>query len=132
MNRKRRKLNDDEEEEWNSKMEGKASGSKKKKYAGETCFIHCTNSNEPLVKLPTLESWKKLLEAAQVRENEKVLELAKETEAEDIPIIYYHMKCRKAFTHDKSLQVIKKVSPLKLQTRPFGYYHLFSFSIASF
>ena len=78
MNKKKRKLEDRDDEEWNPK--GKTPVSKKKKYADESCFIHCTNSSETLVKLPTLESWKKPLKAAKVRENDKVLELATITE----------------------------------------------------
>lgn len=87
MTEKKRKFNDDEE--WNSKVEGKVSI--KKKYVDESCFIHCTGSNEVLVKLPTLNSWRKLLEAARIREHGKVLELSRSTDPKEIPIIFYHM-----------------------------------------
>ena len=33
------------------------------------CIIHCTDSSDELVLLPSTESWKSLLEAARVRQN---------------------------------------------------------------
>ena len=71
------------------------------------CIIHCTDSIEELVMLPSIESWKKLLEAAKIRQNQTVVNLAESTNEGDLPRVQYHMKCRKAFTHKGSLEVIK-------------------------
>ena len=39
------------------------------------CIIHCTDSTEKLVMLPSMESWNKLIEAAKIRQNQTVLNL---------------------------------------------------------
>ena len=100
-----------EDDEWNPKQKGKKECKKKNKYIGESCFIHCTESNEGLTKLPSLESWEKLLKVAKVRQNEKLLLLAKSiTNEDEYPVIYYHLKCRNTFTHKGTLDAISKVS----------------------
>ena len=48
------------------------------------CIIHCTDSTEKLVMLPSMESWKKLIEAAKIRQNQTVLNLAESTKFEVI------------------------------------------------
>ena len=51
------------------------------------CIIHCTDSAEELVMLPSIESWKKLLEAAKIRQNHTVVNLAESTNEGDLPIV---------------------------------------------
>ena len=101
---------DNEDDEWNPNQKGKKECKKKNKYIAESCFIHCTESNEGLTKLLSLESWK-LLKAATVRQDEKLLQLAKSiTNEDEYPLIYYHLKCRNMFTHKGTLDAISKVS----------------------
>ena len=55
MSKKRKK---DDDEDWIPESKRKKSAPKKKsKYPGESCFIHITDSDEDLTKLPSLESW---------------------------------------------------------------------------
>ena len=109
---KRKKKDDDED--WDPKGKRKKEVCKKKnKHPGESCFIHCTDSNEDLTKLPSLESWEKLLNAAQIRQDENVLQLASSSSGDEdstYPEIYYHLKCRNAYTHWKTLETLSKVS----------------------
>ena len=51
------------------------------------------------------ESWTKLLEAAILRQFEKLLRYK---EHPSVPDIYYHPECRKTFCHKKALTKIKK------------------------
>ena len=71
------------------------------------CIIHCTDSTEKLVMLPSMESWKKLIEAAKIRQNQTILNLAESTDEGEMPRVKYHVECGKAFTHKGSLEVIK-------------------------
>ena len=107
--KKRKKILDDDEDWVPGGKKKKEPNKKTDKHAGESCFIHCTHSNEALTKLPSLESWEKLLEAARLRGDEKVLQLessASTSENNDYPVIYYHNSCRKNYTHRKALNVI--------------------------
>ena len=107
--KKRKKILDDDEDWVPGGKKKKEPNKKTGRHAGESCFIHCTHSNEALTKLPSLESWEKLLEAARLRGDEKVLQLessASTSENNDYPVIYYHNSCRKNYTHRKALNVI--------------------------
>ena len=44
---------------------------KKAPKGDQFCIIHCSDSNEALTTIPSLESWKKLLEAAKVQNHKK-------------------------------------------------------------
>ena len=92
-----------EDEEWTPGPSKRLSKSKTEMH----CIIHCTDSTEELVMLPSMESWKKLLDAAKIRENQTVINLAESTNEGDLPRVQYHMKCGKAFTHKGSLEVIQ-------------------------
>lgn len=112
---KKKKKDDDEDWEPTGKRK-KEVLKKKKKYAGESCFIHITNSNEDLTKLPSFESWEKLLEAARIRKDENVLQFNTQLTSDgsnEYPAIYYHLKCRNAYTHWKNLAKLSKVSIFK-------------------
>lgn len=113
MSKTNKRVNSDDDEDWDPRGKRKKKVNKTKDtHAMETCFIHCTASNENLTKLPSLESWEKLLKSAHIRQDQKVLDLeasfiADETE---YPVIYYHLKCRNTYTHWKILNTISKVS----------------------
>ena len=73
------------------------------------CIIHCTDSKEDLSSLPSSECWKRLLEAAKIRDDKRVLEIAESLESEeDLPNIQYHNRCRRVYTHSGTLERISK------------------------
>ena len=73
-----------------------------------SCLIHCTDANDNLVSLQSIESWKVLLNAARIRKHEAVLKVASSVGEGVIPGIKYHRKCRSTFTMKKLLNNIKK------------------------
>ena len=59
----------------------------------------------------------KLLEAAQIRNDENVIGLNVKSTADgrkECPVIYYHMKCRNTYTHWKNLAIISKVRAIPI------------------
>ena len=114
MPKTNKKKKTDDDEDWEPTGKKKKEVSKKKnKYAGESCFIHIMDTNENLTKLPSLESWNKLLEAARIRKDENVIQLDPQLTTDgsnECPSIYYHLKCRNAYTHWKNLDRLSKVS----------------------
>lgn len=114
--KKRKKIDDDED--WVPEGKRKKPPNKKTdKYSGENCFIHMIDTDENLTKLPSHESWEKLLHAARIRGDEKVLQLessSSTSDAKEYPTIFYHLSCRHSYTHKKSLETISKVSYLIL------------------
>lgn len=72
----------------------------------EICVL-CGKSTpvENLTHPKTLESWKVLLNAAQIRNFQPILQIG--AEGQDIPKIKYESKCRNEFTHKKSLEKLK-------------------------
>ncbi|KAG0711467.1 hypothetical protein GWK47_020543 [Chionoecetes opilio] len=70
------------------------------------CIIHCSDDNENLISPQTVDSWKTLLRAAQIRRHEPILELAEYTLEGEIPALNYHRKCRSIFTMKKGLNGI--------------------------
>lgn len=101
---KKRKKSDDDEDWFPEGKKRNKRNKKSDKHTRESCFIHCTDSDEMLTKLPSLESWKKLLEAARTRGDEKVIKLEPSSStSKDYPVIYYHLRCRNVYTHKKTL-----------------------------
>ncbi|KAG0727937.1 hypothetical protein GWK47_033565 [Chionoecetes opilio] len=70
------------------------------------CIIHCSDDNENLISPQSVDSWKTLLRAAQIRRHEPILELAEDTPEGEIPALNYHRKCRSIFTMKKALDGI--------------------------
>ena len=100
-----------EDQEW---VPGPSKRPKKSKNTNQ-CIIHCTDSTDELVKLPSAESWNKLLEAALIRKDERVTKLAETLNEGEKPDIEYHMKCRKSYTHKGSLELIQNKSKVNLK-----------------
>ncbi|XP_056156559.1 uncharacterized protein LOC130130771 [Lampris incognitus] len=67
------------------------------------CIIHCSDDTDKLVSLQSVDSWRTLLRAAQIRNHAPVLKLAKDIPEGQTPAIYYHRKCRCIFTMKKIL-----------------------------
>ena len=72
------------------------------------CTIHCTNSADALVTLESMESWKTLLHAARIRNNQRILEVSKEYDGKGVPFFQYHRNCRSVFTMKRDLEKIQK------------------------
>ena len=66
----KRKKKEDENPDWTPS----SSKTKKKDNKGD-CIIHYCGSNEPLTTLPSADSWKNLLQAAEIRREERILRL---------------------------------------------------------
>ena len=71
------------------------------------CVIHSPveSPTAPLVELRAT-----LLQAAQIREYQPLLDIAHSLNPNEIPKIKYHARCRKIFTMKKSLETIKQKS----------------------
>lgn len=62
------------------------------------CIIHCTDDSTDLVSPKDEESWKTMLRAAEIRKHQEILEISKSLSEGEVPLIYYHRKCRSYFT----------------------------------
>ena len=58
------------------------------------CLIHCTEETGDLTALNNAHSWKTHLQAAQIQQYQPILDLVHELKDDNIPVIYYHRKCR--------------------------------------
>ena len=67
------------------------------------CIIHCTDDNTDLICPRDEESWQTLKNAAEIRNHQSLIEIAKNVSEGEIPEIYYHRKCRSVFTMKKLL-----------------------------
>lgn len=67
------------------------------------CIIHCSDDTDNLITPKSVDSWNTLLRAAQIRQHDPILELAKDTPEGEIPALNYHRKCRSIFTMKKAL-----------------------------
>ena len=67
-----------------------------------TCIIHCSDDTDNLITPKSVDSWNTLLRAAQIRQHDPILELAKDTPEGEIPALNYHRKCRSIFTMKKA------------------------------
>ena len=71
------------------------------------CIIRCTDSKEALSLLPSSQFWKRILEAAKIRDGKRVLEIGESLESEeDFPNVVYHNRCRRVYTHSGTLERI--------------------------
>ena len=77
------------------------------------CIIHysvCKEDDEHLISPQNYDSWISLLEAAKIRNNATILDIAANLEGNEIPKITYHRKCRSLFTMKRDLETIKRKS----------------------
>ena len=78
----------------------------------EECIIHYKTLNiepdERLVSLQDYDSWLTLLEAAEVRNHIPILEIAKNATEHEVPLVFYHRKCRSMFTMKRDLESLKR------------------------
>ena len=71
-----------------------------------SCAIHCSDDRGSLVAPVSIESWRTILRAAEIRTYTPILELASECPDDSFPPILYHRKCRSLFTMKKTLDGI--------------------------
>ena len=70
-------------------------------------IIHCTDDNTMLISPNSLDSWKMLQKACQIRDHEGILSV--QVADDQIPNgVFYHRKCRSMFTHKHDLDRITK------------------------
>ena len=68
---------------------------------------YCTDSKGALSSLPSSQFWKRILEAAKIRDDKRVLEISESLEfEEDFPNIQYRNRCRRKYTHSGTLERI--------------------------
>ena len=90
----------------------------------ECCIHHDSVSETKLVELSSLESWKKLLAAANIRNSQTLLDIASKTQDGHYPKLKYHKSCRSLFVNEKCLKRLqntnsessKKRSSVRLST----------------
>ena len=70
------------------------------------CLIHCTDDNGKLVSPNSLESWKTLREAGEIRKHEGILSVKVDSDNEVPDGVFYHRKCRSMFTLKRELNSI--------------------------
>lgn len=64
--------------------------------------------NERLVSPQGYDSWVTLLEAAEVRNHTPILEIAKNAKENEVPLVFYHRKCRSMFSMKGDLEPVKR------------------------
>ena len=76
------------------------------------CIIHkeslSIDPNELLTSPHSFESWKTLLDAAQIRDHSPILDIVKSVTNKEIPAIFYHRKCRSIFMMKRDLEAFKR------------------------
>ena len=78
--------------------------------AKKLCIIHqaVSDEDEHLISPQSHDSWLTLLEAAKVRNHVPILDVAKTLEDKEVPIMFYHRKCRSIFTMKRDLETLKR------------------------
>ena len=82
-------------------------------YSEERCIIHTETYEKdsgPLITPKDYNSWKTLLDAAQVRNYAPILEIAGRLCEREVPNICYHRQCRSRFTLKRDLEILKRKS----------------------
>ena len=76
------------------------------------CIIHKEGSQyepeDPLISPLSYESWVTLLEAAKVRKHDGILKIARDVKEGEVPVLFYHRKCRSVFTLKRDLESLKR------------------------
>ena len=71
------------------------------------CIIHCTDDNTTLISPNSLDSWKTLQKAGEIRDHQVIRNV--QVADDQIPNgVFYHRKCQSTFTHKHDLNRIKK------------------------
>ena len=69
------------------------------------CLIHCSDDDGALISPNSVESWRTLREAVELRHHEDILAI-RVNSPDEIPEVYYHRKCRSIFTMERDLEKI--------------------------
>ena len=95
-------MSSEKDEEWVSgpKLKGNSTS--------DLYIVHCTNASDDLASIPSMESWKTLLNAATIRYHQAVLDIVSNLPDGVASNITYHRKCRSTFTMKKLVESIKK------------------------
>ena len=76
------------------------------------CIIHKEGSqyepDDPLISPLSYESWVTLIEAAKVGKHDGILKIARNVKEGEVPVLFYHRKCRSVFTLKRDLQSLKR------------------------
>ena len=77
------------------------------KHAGRElyCLIPCSDHDGALISPNSVESWRTLREAAELRHHKDIL-VIRVNSPDEIPEVYYHRKCRSIFTMKRDLKKI--------------------------
>ena len=81
------------------------------------CFLRCSDDDGALVSPNSVESWRTLRRAAELRHHEDILGIQVNS-PDEIPEVYYHRKCRSIFTMKRDLEksfLMKKRSVRKIR-----------------
>ena len=63
--------------------------------------------HDHLISPLSYESWVTLLEAAKVRKHDGILKIARNVKEGEVPVLFYHRKCRSVFTLKRDLESLK-------------------------
>ena len=74
----------------------------------ECCIHHESTSDTKLVELSSVDSWNKLLAAAEIRKCEEILNLKDKEHVDGYPHLKYHKSCRSLFDNQRLLHKMKK------------------------
>lgn len=83
---------------------------------GKYCIIHkegLKNDDDHLISPQSYDSWATLLEAAEILKHEALLQIARNAQEGEVPEIFYHRKCRSAFTIKRDLESLKRKGALE-------------------
>ena len=83
---------------------------------GKYCIIHKEGlkiDDNHLISPQSYDSWAALLEAAEIRKHEALLQIARNAQEGEVPEIFYHSKCRSAFTIKRDLESLKRKRALE-------------------
>ena len=72
------------------------------------CCIHHESTSTKLVELSSVDSWNKLLAAAEIRKREEILNLKDKEHIDGYPCLKHCESCRSLFVNQRLLQKIKE------------------------
>ena len=70
------------------------------------CVIHCSDDDGALVSSNSVESWRTVRRAAELRIHASIFLALLVNTPDEIPKVYYHKNCRTVFTMKKDLEKI--------------------------
>ena len=85
----------------------------------EDCFFHydSVGVNEKLLLLSSADAWNTILNAAKIRNNEKVFKLQASVSEGEYPRIKFHKSCRSMFTMKRDLDKLKSKGQVNDEAR---------------